>query len=315
MVPQRFGAETKSDLHIQFLDQPGDVNGDPAGETLWYTTDILNEHGDPALKIWRGKSAGEYFIRYFNGLTFRIDAAISRVHVHCTQKIDQEEVCSFLLGPVMGIVLRMKGTLCLHASAVEIDGKAVAFGGPMGVGKSTTAAIFAKNGHAVLADDIVPLKKSGMSFLAHPGYPFLNLMPDSMALVFQSRERTQSADAEIEKVQLSLDGKPLRFQSQPLPTGAIYILEQSDYQSAAPVITPTRPQEAFIALASETYANKILDSEMRTGEFRVLGELANSVPVRRLRTCAGASKIQDIYEMLCKDAAMAMQSQLNIRQT
>lgn len=315
MSPQHFGGESKPDLHIEFLDRPGDIKGDPAGETLWYTTDILNENGDPGLKIWKGKSAGEYFIRYLNGLTFRIDAAISHVQVQCAREMEQADVCSFLLGPVMGIAMRMKGTFCLHASAVEISSKAVAFCGPMGAGKSTAAAIFAKNGHAVLADDIVALEKSGANFLAHPGYPFLNLMPDSMALVFDCKDRMRSADSEKEKVQVHLDGKPLRFQNQPLPTGAIYILEEVDSQSSKPTITPIRPQEALIALASQTYANKILDPEMRAGEFRMLGELVNSAPVRRLSSSPAVSTTQDLFDMLSEDAVAAIQPQLNIRQS
>lgn len=295
-------------LGIEFLDR--DSRRDPASEALWYTTDILNERGEPALRIWKGNSTGEYFIRYFNGLTFCIDSAISRVQVCCAQPIDHAEICSFLLGPVIGIALRMKGITCLHASAVEIQGKAVAFTGPMGAGKSTTAAIFAQRGHPVLADDTVALERSEAGFMARPAYPYLNLLPDSMALVFGKVIDAQPADPEVEKVQVSLDGNTLRFHERPLPMGAIYILEEDDEHSV-PTISSIRPQEALIALASQTYANKMLDPQMRANEFHVLGELSNVVPVRRLVAASRTSRVQDLYNALSKDAAAALQSPLN----
>lgn len=296
-------------FEIEFLDGVGTGRSDPAGEALLYTTDILNENGDPALKIWKGNGTGEYFIRYFNGLTFCIDSAVSRLQVCSAQQTNQADTCSFLLGPVMGIVLRMKGIVCLHASAVEIQGKAVAFTGPMGAGKSTAAAIFAQRGHPVLADDIVALERSEAPFAVRPAYPYLNLLPDSLALVFGAGAGAKSADPEGEKVQVVLDGKSLRFHDRPLPMGAIYILEEGNEQSL-PAITSIRPQEAIIALASQTYANKMLDRPMRAHEFQVLGELTKAVPVRRLVVPSRDSKIRDLYDALSRDAAAALQSRL-----
>ena len=49
------------------------------------------------------------------------------------------------LGPVFAFVLRLRGAVTFHASAVRI-GDAVAFLGPQGAGKSTTAAALALRG-------------------------------------------------------------------------------------------------------------------------------------------------------------------------
>ncbi len=297
------GGETVvADLRIEFLEEAVETVGDPAGETLWYTTDILDEHGDPALRIWKGRSAGEYFIRYVNGLTFCLNSAITHVRVLCAQPMSHADVCSFLLGPVMGIALRIRGITCLHASAVEIRGGAVAFLGEMGAGKSTTAAIFARNGHAVLTDDIVALEKCGDTFFVRSSYPFLSLLPDSMALVFGAGDGRSSADSAVEKTQVMLDGAGLRFENRLLVLDRIYLLERAS-DTAATTILPVRPQEALIELSSQTYANKILDPQMRSREFQMLGELVKNVPVCRLITPANALGIDNLYRTIIQDVS------------
>lgn len=293
---------TIADLRIEFLEEPNEIRGDPAGETLWYTTDILDDHGDPALRIWKGWSDGKYFIRYVNGLTFCLNSAITRVFVLCSDPMSHADVCSFLLGPVMGIVLRMRGTTCLHASAVEIHERAVAFLGEIGAGKSTTAAIFARNGHAVLTDDIVALEKCGDDFFAHSGYPFLNLLPDAMALVFGNGDGCCSGNPQFEKTRVILNGGGLQFESRLLALDRVYILDRAAGRSATTIL-PVRAQEALIELSSQTYANKMLDQQMRAREFQVLGELVRSVPVCRLIAPANGSGIHNLYRTIIQDVS------------
>ncbi|MGB6876568.1 MAG: hypothetical protein WBD87_11085 [Candidatus Acidiferrales bacterium] len=309
LVPLDAAAAKAPDLRIQ-LDEGEGVGGerDAAGETLWYTTDIRDTNGNPGLKIWKGRSEGDFFIRYIHGLTFRVDSTISCVRVHRLQPMSEEDIASFLLGPVLGIVLRLKGVTCLHASAVEIGGKAVAFAGVMGAGKSTTAAMFARNRHSVLTDDIVALEKRGPLFLVHPGYPFLNLLPDSMALLSGSAEALPLTEPAVEKRQMMLDGSELRFQGEALPLGVIYVLDERSREASATTVHPLSPQEALIALASNTYANKMLDVAMRAREFRELGELVRSVPIRRLVAPARSPDLASFYRTICKDAGAAMKS-------
>lgn len=296
------------DLHIQFDEsRPSECSDtDPVGETLWYTTDIKDAEGNPALKIWKGSGSGDYFIRYTHGLTFRLNAELSRVSVHRIRPTADEDVALFLLGPVLGIVLRLQGVTSLHASAVEIGGRAVAFVGAPGAGKSTTAAIFARNGYAVLTDDIVALQKQESEFLVHPGYPFLNLLPRSLALLDGLTDVPDGSDRSAEKHRIMLDATERRFQKEALPLSAVYLLAERSNDAPRTIVSAMTRQEALIALVTNTYANKMLDQEMRAREFDALGELARALPMRRIVATSRAPNLENFFQVVCQDAATAM---------
>jgi len=57
-----------------------------------------------------------------------------------------------------------------------------------------------------------------------------------------------------------------------------------------------------MTLVSNTYANYLLNAEMRTREFEVLGRIVAGIPVRRVRTLADPSKWSDLCETIVEDA-------------
>src|SRR6267143_88991 len=62
-----------------------------------------------------------------------------------------------------------------------------------------------------------------------------------------------------------------------------------------------RAQAALLSLVSETYANKILDREMRAQEFEVLSRLVNSVPVRRVCPHKDATRLGELCKVIRED--------------
>ena len=170
-----------------------------------------------------------------------------------------EDTATYLVGPVLGLLLRLRGVTCLHASAVAFGEKAVAFVGSEGAGKSTTAAALARRGHAVLSDDVVALAERDGSFFVHPAYPYLCLWPESVQSLYGSAEALPQFSANYEKRCLSLGKQELRFEERRLPLSAIYILGERR-GDPAPLVEELTPQKAFLALVANTFATNTLDS-------------------------------------------------------
>src|SRR2546421_12252878 len=87
-----------------------------------------------------------------------------------------------LWGAVLAILLHQRGLLVLHASAVGINGSAVAFIGGKGQGKSTTAATIYARGHKLLADDVVALDMNNSGGpMVLSGIPQFKLWPEAVS--------------------------------------------------------------------------------------------------------------------------------------
>lgn len=296
VIPDLIPVRSKgADLAVYFEHHGRNTGTGRRNHRLWYESYIKDADGEPVLKIWE-KSAGALSIEYSHGLAFHLNSTLSTMRVTGARSTNSADVASLLLGPVLGILLRLKGLTCLHASAVNFGGKALVFAGAEGSGKSTAAAIFAKNGHGVLTDDIVVLDHANGAFYVRPGYPALNLLSDSANWLHGSRS-APSPEAETDKRRIVLGTNALQFQREPLPVRAVFILDGAE--SAINLVNRLTAQESLIALATATYANRMLDAKMRTAEFLFLSELANSTPVLRFNTRDKRSEFESLYEVVC----------------
>ena len=276
-------------------------------EELAYTSSSAAENGNSGLCIWRAPSNGYLRIAFPDGTQFWVDDKRAVVWATWPVTSSLEETSSYLLGPILGLLLRLRGITCLHASAVNFGGQSVAFLGTAGAGKSTTAAAFALDGHAVLSDDIVALMEREGSFLVVPAYPQVGLWPDSVNMLYGSPDALPRLSATWEKRRLALGKKGPRFESRPLPLAAIYILGDRRSDSA-PCIETVRSRSALLSLVADAYANKILDREMRAREFDVLGRLAATVPVRRVFPHTDASRLRELCRVIEADLVALMDS-------
>jgi hypothetical protein len=105
-----------------------------------------------------------------------------------------------------------------------------------------------------------------------------------------------------EKRRLALGDLGTRFENRVLPLGAIYVLGDRR-PDPAPYVEAMPPRSAFLSLLADTYANKILDRNMRANEFAVLGRLVTTVPIRRIHTHNDASRLEKLCELIREDFA------------
>jgi hypothetical protein len=91
-----------------------------------------------------------------------------------------EDIELWLFGLVMSFILQSRSVFTLHAAAVNCRGKAVAFLGSNGYGKSTLSFFSAKKGHSLITDDVLPIVEGNGRLFALPGSPSMNLWSQTL---------------------------------------------------------------------------------------------------------------------------------------
>ena len=247
--------------------------------------------------------AAEFFeLVYGNEATFFVDGTAERVWGTCLPPLTNEKVTSYLVGPVMGFVLRRRSVLALHASAVSVGGQAVTLCGESQAGKSTTAAALALRGIPVLCEDITPIYEEAGRFQVEPGYPRVCLWPDAVEKLFGARDALPQLTPSWEKFFLPLDGNNARFEAQRKPLGAVYLLAPRAAEANAPRIEEMGAREALLELVQNTYMNWLLDRSQRAAEFDALSKLVTHVPVRRIVPHADPGRIGSLCDLILADA-------------
>ena len=156
----------------------------------------------------------------------------------------------------------------------------------------------------MLSDDVAVLADLGDRFLVQPGYPRVNLWPDSVRITLRIRRCSAPRITPTwDKRYLALDQNGRRFQSSPLLLSAIYILGEREAELSAPVIEKVVGRKAIMTLVSNTYVNYLLDADMRSREFDVLARMLTRVHVRRVRSAADPSKLLAMCKAIVSDAS------------
>ena len=292
---------TKSvDLRINFGTLPAASFSDKQLR-LRHASAYVDERGEPCLRIWDVNDGSFLRINFIDGTEFWLDRGLATLWAHWPEQCSLEDTLSYLLGPVFGLLLRLRGVICLHASAVSIEDRCAVFVGSEGSGKSTTAAAFAREGFAVASDDIVGLLEHGDEFKVLPAYPRVNLWPDSVKLLYGSPDALPPLSRGWDKRGLALgEVGGARFEPRQLRLGTVYILGDVSAQPTA-YLEAISKKSALLMLVANTYAARFLDANQRAEEFAVLGRLIEGVPVRRLNPRRNGTGVNELCELIRQD--------------
>jgi hypothetical protein len=259
--------------------------------------------GVPLVTIGVCTATGQHLWAYEDGLRFVVDAAGRHIRADWTSASTIGDAALSLLGPVLGFVLRLRGITCLHASAIAIDGKAIALLGRPTVGKSTTAAALMMLGYPLVSEDVVPLIDRGAFYEVVPGYPVVRLWPEAAEFLCGPEAELPLLTESRDKRRLDVIDRGYRFQRDPLPLGAIYYLTKRSDDDRAPFVEPAGGPAALGTLIGETYTNYALSREMRAQEFALLGALTRRVPVRSVTAHNDPARLPRLCEAILHDFA------------
>lgn len=254
----------------------------------------------PSVEVRRDAARGFWF-RYDDGTEFVLDHAATSIEASWADASTLEDTATYLLGPVLGFALRLRGVLAFHASAVLIHGRAVLLVGPSGAGKSTTAAAFARAGVPVLADDVVAVRVVDGVTLVYPSYRLLRLWDESERILFGTTGQLPLLTPTWDKRGLSL-GHEHPFHESPAPLGDLFLLAPRSEDPRAPYVEALGRGDAFMQLVANTYANYLLDDAMRGHEMRALDAVLRGRRIQRLVPHADPSRLDTL--VACVRAAV-----------
>ena len=273
---------------------------DPA-ETLYYVSEWLDEPtGKAGLKIYRSSRDGSFTLRYAEGVEFRIDALGRSVYARFATHSCLADMTSFLTGPVLGFILRMRGVVALHANAIDVGKRAIVLVGDALAGKSTTAVMFARMGCKILTEDVAPLSLDGGSVAVSAGCTEIALRPDAVEYLYGSREALPRFSANWDKRRFDIAAAGA-YSPRSLPVAAVYMLTNHGDVPDAPCVHAMSSRDAIMELLANVYGNRLLHRELRLRELDILHRLVSTVPVKAAVTGARSTLVERFCEVLLDD--------------
>jgi hypothetical protein len=208
----------------------------------------------------------------------------------------ERNVRVFLLGSAIGALLHQRGLLPLHANAINLGRRAVAFSGHSGAGKSTIAAWFHDRGYPILADDVcvIGFDEAGRA-LAYPGIPRLRLWREALEASGRDAGAYDRSFDDTEKydVPTASDAK-----LEPLPLAAVYLLRKAEDGDDAAIERLTGV-DAVETLMSNTYRGGYLRTIGRTAEhLAACLRVVRAVPVFRAKRLWGFEQFDEQAKQL-----------------
>ncbi len=278
-----FGLTVDSELELPNL-PPGD--GDP----------------DVAIRLGRvphspGATMDEEIVLHPLGGTFRIKEG-REIVLDPPPGADPDLLRVLLTGRMMAFLLRQRGWLPLHASGVDIDGRAVLFLGAAGRGKSTIAAAFHRQGRRVVTDDVGAIRPViGRRCVVCPGGSRIRLKDDSRSVLDGTELRRVF---QWDKHTLDLAGvEP----PDPLPVGRIYVLDYGT--EIGNELIP--PLTAAALLSTHSFVvRRRMNREALSAHIRDCALVAATVPVLRLVRLRSLAALPELVRQVEADVAAAV---------
>lgn len=301
------------DVFFEFTDN---ANSIVQPNTLWTESPqsekgITVKHSDDWVYLAYSKSE-------FETIGFYINTNGTKVICHKPDSIPHSDAQSFIIGPVLGCVLRLRHQICLHASVMEYNGKAFAFVGNKGAGKSTTAAALLNAGARLISDDVAVMDgHNANSSVVQSGYPGVRLLPSTLSAFGLNEHDYERVVSGMNKRYVPLHdalaliktpSKPCahakwRFQSQAHSLDIIYSLQTREPNTQQVTITNLDKRAALMAITPHGYGRRVLNTEQRADEFAYLAQLSQRLTIKSIACPNKLALLPEIANAILADVS------------
>ena len=246
---------------------------------------------------------GRSYLRWDDLFEFLIDTDGRRIWCGWLGAASLESLQVYLLGHALSFALVKQGYEPLHATSVVIDGQAIAFLGSSGFGKSSLAAAFLADGHRLLTDDMLLLKRTDGGYEAQPGPRRIKLFPKMARRLVIGTANAVPMNNETEKLVLPLSADYCSPGSAPLH--ALYVLSPSRaVRRKQPIqLTSLTSRETFIDLVRGTFNPLVTGSERLGRQYIESLGVASRVPARRVSYPRVLSLLPAVKQAILSDLA------------
>jgi hypothetical protein len=194
----------------------------------------------------------------------------------CAPDASSADWTSMIASQALPLAATIRGLEVMHASGVVLDGDAMLFVGPSGIGKSSLAAALVRRGASLLSDDAIALSLNDGALIAHPGSAALHLRP--------AEEDRLGCD------EISALGRPAglvegrrRYVSAQVAEAAqlahVFMLERSERD---PIVEPLHAVDPFELIGS-TFNVSVRTAERLARQLDFVSAIASCGLAHRLR--------------------------------
>ena len=199
--------------------------------------------------------------------------------------VSEDALRAIVLGPVLAVMLSQRGLMTLHASAIAVNGQAVAFMGEAGWGKSTLAAAFHRRGRPLVADDILAVSFERQEPRVPPAVPQVRLTPEALDALGDDPARFPTVWEGTTK-----RARPVDIAGEPPVLSRVYLLAPDVREPIAPIPA----SEAAIEFVRHSFAVRSLHQTAPARYLDQAGQLARTVRVVRL---GRPGELRDVHEL------------------
>jgi hypothetical protein len=243
------------------------------------------DEGEPgdAVEV-RRPSLASLHLDFGDKTRFVVDVEAQSIGGAWPPPLTLDDALVYLVGPVLGATLRLLRRSVLHASAVEVDGRALLVMGDAGAGKSTLTAALVDAGLPLITEDVAALDVvDGAPIRVFRGGTRVKLWPESVrGLRGRDDALPLLVPSSVDWHKRYLDCAERMTAHDAVPVAAIVHLERTP-DVDAPELTPLRAHDKLLCLLGNGYASRLVRPDDRADELSRVSRVAQEVPVLRMR--------------------------------
>lgn len=278
------------------LELPELLHGNPEGKT-----DVCIRFGEIPEKLKNANNVDSWSQIRGNHFQLNIEEtaryraiAGEKIIIQPLDNTDLINVRLYLLGTVFGAILHQRNIVPLHASAILVNGTAIAFTGDSGSGKSTMAAYWHNRGYKIISDDMIALlPDSTGEIMVYGGSPRIKLWGDTIESLNIDKKNLMPDHVRMDKYHLMIHDN---YQVEPVPLNSLFLLDKAN-SSTPEGIEKLEGSDAIITLLHNTYRpHFVAASNASKSHFLMCSKIAQGSSIYRLTRHWGEEYIESLLD-------------------